>query len=250
MLAKSFHWCGSFKEGERWQKAAPSCASLVSNGPSNESRKYCESKDYRVEPNNCKSDWLRGSKLQTLDEWFNVLVRKPNKIKVVASNTIMRSDMHAVLGRGKVADILSWKNKTLSGGILGGVTVLWVLFELTGYSLATFFCHILMLLMITLFTWSKSAGLTKRNPPTSNDIRLPESAFRFFFDQINETILAFYKTSMGQQVFACCATIPAFYEQNKMQVHEIFGQSYREINNSLKDFRSKLFDKIPRGKDD
>jgi hypothetical protein len=61
-----------------------------------------------------------------------------------------------------VADILSWKNKTLSGGILGGVTVLWVLFELTGYSLATFFCHILMLLMITLFTWSKSAGLTKR----------------------------------------------------------------------------------------
>jgi hypothetical protein len=80
MLAKSFHWCGSFKEGERWQKAAPSCASLVSNGPSNESRKYCESKDYRLEPNNCKSDWLRGSKLQTLDEWFNVLVRKPNKV--------------------------------------------------------------------------------------------------------------------------------------------------------------------------
>ncbi|KAH8500713.1 hypothetical protein H0E87_015802 [Populus deltoides] len=119
MLAKSFHWRGSFKEGERWQKATPSCASLVSNGPSNESRKYCESKDYGVEPNNCKSDWLRGSKLQTLDEWFNVLVRKPNKIKVVASNTIMRSDMHAVLGRGKVADMLSWKNKTLSGGILG-----------------------------------------------------------------------------------------------------------------------------------
>ncbi|XP_011028054.1 PREDICTED: reticulon-like protein B14 [Populus euphratica] len=268
MLAQSFHWCGSFKEGERWQKAAPSCASLVSNGPSHGSKRYCESKDYRVEQNSCKSDW------------FNVLVRKPNKIKVVASNTIMRSDMHAVLGRGKVADILSWKNKTLSGGILGGVTVLWVLFELTEYSLATFFCHILMLLMITLFTWSKSAGLIKRNPPTSNEIRLPESAFRFFFDQINETILTFYRTSTGQKglktffvtlaglyilsfigslfstmtfaylVFACCATIPAFYEQNKMQVHEIFGHSYREINNSLKDFRSKLVDKIPRGKDD
>ncbi|KAG6765887.1 hypothetical protein POTOM_029945 [Populus tomentosa] len=218
--------------------------------------------------------------------------------------------MHAVLGQGKgnactylplslfmwseihfsnasvylvpfvVADILSWKDKTSSGGILGGVTVLWVLFELTGYSLATFFCHILMLLMITLFTWSKSAGLIKRNPPTSNDIRLPESAFRFFFDQVNETILIFYKTSMGQKglkaffvtlaglyilsfigslistmtfaylVFACCATIPTFYEQNKMQLHEIFGQSYREINNSLKDFRSRLVDKIPRGKDD
>ncbi|KAF9677373.1 hypothetical protein SADUNF_Sadunf08G0100900 [Salix dunnii] len=170
-----------------------------------------------------------------------------------------------------IADILLWKNKTLSGGILGGVTAIWLLLGLAEYSLVTVFAHILMLLMIALFTWSKIAGLIKTIPPTSNEIRLPESAFRFFFDQLNETILTFYKTSIRQKglktffvtlaglyilsfIGSILSTMTfaylAFYGQNKMQLDEVLGKNYKEMNNLLKDFRSKLFDKIPRGKDD
>lgn len=63
-----------------------------------------------------------------------------------------------------------------------------------------------------------------RNPPTSNDIRLPESAFRFFFDQINETILAFYKTSMGQKGLKTFFVVYKFPSPDHLHsLHYLFG---------------------------
>lgn len=58
-----------------------------------------------------------------------------------------------------VADILLWKNRNLSAAILVAVTVLWLLFEILEYNLITLLCYFLCFIMITLFIWSKAAGL-------------------------------------------------------------------------------------------
>ncbi|CAN1795472.1 Reticulon-like protein B2 [Linum perenne] len=37
--------------------------------------------------------------------------------------------LHLVLGAGKRADIILWRNKQLTGGIFGGITFMWLCFE-------------------------------------------------------------------------------------------------------------------------
>ncbi|KAJ0105021.1 hypothetical protein Patl1_19174 [Pistacia atlantica] len=43
--------------------------------------------------------------------------------------------VRAILGGGKVADILLWKNKTAAASLLIGMTVIWFLFEVMEYRL-------------------------------------------------------------------------------------------------------------------
>ncbi|CAK7326634.1 unnamed protein product [Dovyalis caffra] len=72
-----------------------------------------------------------------------------------------------------------------------------------------------------------------------------------FVTNENFALAGLYSLSFVGSLFSTMTfTYLALYEQNKMQLDEIFGQSYRELNNSFRDFRSKLVDKIPRGKDD
>jgi len=60
------------------------------------------------------------------------------------------------------ADIILWRNKQMSGGIVAGVTVVWLLFEWMGYHLLTFICHALILVLGVLFLWSNAASLVNR----------------------------------------------------------------------------------------
>ncbi|XP_031276187.1 reticulon-like protein B9 [Pistacia vera] len=61
--------------------------------------------------------------------------------------------VHAILGGGKVADILLWKNKTAAASLLIGMTVIWSLFEVMEYRLVTLFCHISMATLLVAFIW-------------------------------------------------------------------------------------------------
>ncbi|KAF2322556.1 hypothetical protein GH714_018845 [Hevea brasiliensis] len=113
-----------------------------------------------------------------------------------------RRFLHAILGGGHVADILLWKNKYLSGGILIGFTVIWFLFEVVEYHFVTLLCHLLMLFMAIFFIWSNTAaaGFIKRNPPDIDDMELPESTLRFFFEQINRLLSNLYYISSGNDL--------------------------------------------------
>ncbi|OAY31367.1 reticulon-like protein B14 [Manihot esculenta] len=175
-----------------------------------------------------------------------------------------------------VADILLWKNKYLSGGILIGFTVIWFLFEVVEYHFVTLLSHLLMLFMAVFFIWSNAAGFIKRNPPDIDDIELPESTLRFFFKQINRLLSDFYYISSGNDlitffltiaclwtlsafgslcstltllyiVFLCLATLPALYERYEDQVDHFAGRSSQEMKKLFENFNSKVFDKIPRG---
>ncbi|XP_022878753.1 reticulon-like protein B5 [Olea europaea var. sylvestris] len=65
--------------------------------------------------------------------------------------------VHKVLGGGKPADILLWRDKKISAVVLGVATTIWVLFELLEYHLLTLVCHILILALGVLFLWSNAS---------------------------------------------------------------------------------------------
>ncbi|KAK8497846.1 hypothetical protein V6N13_032197 [Hibiscus sabdariffa] len=85
--------------------------------------------------------------------------------------------VHHVLGGGKPADVLLWRNKKISAGVLGGATAIWVLFELIEYHLLTLVCHISILALALLFLWSNVHTFIHKTPPHIPQIHLPEEPF-------------------------------------------------------------------------
>ena len=63
---------------------------------------------------------------------------------------------------GTVADVLLWRRWGTSVAVLVGSTTLWFLFERAGYNLLTFISNVILLLVVILFFWAKSASLLNR----------------------------------------------------------------------------------------
>ncbi|XP_072983298.1 reticulon-like protein B5 [Typha latifolia] len=82
--------------------------------------------------------------------------------------------LHQVLGGGKTADVLLWRNKKMSAAVLGGATAIWVLFELLEYHLLTLVCHCLIFSLALLFLWSNASTLINKTPPQIPDVNIPE----------------------------------------------------------------------------
>ncbi|CAA0809038.1 Reticulon-like protein B9 [Striga hermonthica] len=108
--------------------------------------------------------------------------------------------LHAILGGGKAADILLWKNPKLSAAILIGSTVIWSLFEVGEYNFITLICHISIIAMLVLFIWSSGAGIVDWNPPDVRAITIPESTVRWLLAEINKLLLKFYQISSGKDL--------------------------------------------------
>ncbi|XP_073277095.1 reticulon-like protein B11 [Primulina huaijiensis] len=82
--------------------------------------------------------------------------------------------VHLALGGGAVADLLLWKKWTQSAAFLVGSTALWFLFERAGYNLLSFVSNVLLLLVVILFLWAKSASLLNRPLPPLPNLEVSE----------------------------------------------------------------------------
>ncbi|XP_073284055.1 reticulon-like protein B11 isoform X1 [Primulina huaijiensis] len=86
--------------------------------------------------------------------------------------------VHLALGGGAVcdavADLLLWKKWTQSVAFLVGSTALWFLFERAGYNLLSFVSNVLLLLVVILFLWAKSASLLNRPLPPLPNLEVSE----------------------------------------------------------------------------
>lgn len=60
------------------------------------------------------------------------------------------------------ADILLWRDKKISIGVLGVATLIWALFELIEYHLLSLLCHTLILVLGIHFLWSNTFNLFYR----------------------------------------------------------------------------------------
>ncbi|TVT99370.1 hypothetical protein EJB05_55258, partial [Eragrostis curvula] len=60
------------------------------------------------------------------------------------------NSIHKLLGGGKVADILLWKDRNWSAGVLVGATLIWYLFDVVEYNIVPLLCQIAILAMLVI----------------------------------------------------------------------------------------------------
>ncbi|XP_039066773.1 reticulon-like protein B8 [Hibiscus syriacus] len=85
--------------------------------------------------------------------------------------------VHHILGGGKSADVLLWRNKKISASVLAGATAIWVLFEWLNYHFLTLLCFALVLGMLAQFVWSNASGFLNRSSSQVPRLVLPDELF-------------------------------------------------------------------------
>lgn len=88
-----------------------------------------------------------------------------------------QNPIHHVLGGGKTADVMLWRNKKISASVLTGATVVWIVFEWLNYHFLSFVCFALALGILAQFLWSNASGLLNRAPSRVPRLVLPEELF-------------------------------------------------------------------------
>ncbi|KAJ0265610.1 Reticulon-like protein B4 [Hirschfeldia incana] len=192
--------------------------------------------------------------------------------------------VHKVFGGGKPADIFLWRNKKVSGGVLGAATLSWILFEYLQYNLLTLFGHISILALAVLFLWSSATTFIHKTPPHIPEVHIPEevvlqlaSGLRI---EINRGFTVLRNIALGRdlkkflmvvaglwvlsKVGSSCNfltlvyiatvllfTVPVLYEKYEDKVDAFGEKAMKEIKKQYavldEKVLSKVMSKIPRG---
>ncbi|GLJ40639.1 hypothetical protein SUGI_0838900 [Cryptomeria japonica] len=99
-----------------------------------------------------------------------------------------RPSIHDVLGGGIVADVLLWRRRNVSIGILVGAAAAWILFEQSGYTFLSLAANVLFLLVTVLFVWATAAALIGRPPPPLPELELSEELVNETASSIREQV--------------------------------------------------------------
>ncbi|CAH8380646.1 unnamed protein product [Eruca vesicaria subsp. sativa] len=192
--------------------------------------------------------------------------------------------VHKVFGGGKPADIFLWRNKKVSGGVLGAATLSWILFELLQYNLLTLFGHVSILVLAVLFLWSSATTFIHKTPPHIPEVHIPEevvlqlaSGLRI---EINRGFTILRNIALGRdlkkflmvvaglwvlsKLGSSCNfltliyiatvllfTVPVLYEKYEDKVDDFGEKAMKEIKKQYavldEKVLSKVMSKIPRG---
>ncbi|KAG2625974.1 reticulon-like protein B9 isoform X2 [Panicum virgatum] len=191
-----------------------------------------------------------------------------------------RGSVHKLLGRRKVADILLWRDKNLSAGILAGATLVWFLFDVVDYNVVTLLCHMALLGMLLLFIWSNAAPLFDRRPPQIPEAIVSEKAFREIAQTAQYKLAHFvsilYDIACGKDLkkflmvigslwvlavvgdtcsfttllyvgFLCALTLPPLYERYETEVDHLVAKGGEDLKKFYEKVDSNVLNKIPRG---
>ncbi|PHT42712.1 Reticulon-like protein B8 [Capsicum baccatum] len=116
--------------------------------------------------------------------------------------------VYHILGGGKSADVLLWRNKKISAGVLASATAIWVLFEWLNYNFLSLLCFVLVIGMIVQFLWKKASGMISRAPAKVPHLVLRDD----LFISIAKSIGAEVNRALGfLQDVACGTSIKQFF---------------------------------------
>ncbi|XP_028769292.1 reticulon-like protein B5 [Neltuma alba] len=188
--------------------------------------------------------------------------------------------VHSVLGGGKPADVLLWRNKKISASVLGTATGIWVFFELLEYHLLTLVCHILILLLAVLFLWSNAHTFINKTAPRIPEVHLPEEPFlqvaAALRIEINRGFAVLRNIASGRDLkkfliviaglwilsivgtwcnfltlfyisFVTLHTVPVLYDKYQDKIDPFAEKATVEIKKQYAVFDDKVLSKIPRG---
>ncbi|XP_023641546.1 reticulon-like protein B8 isoform X1 [Capsella rubella] len=190
--------------------------------------------------------------------------------------------IHRVLGGGKSADVLLWRNKKISASVLMGATAIWVLFEWINFHFLSLLCYALLLGMIAQFVWCNASGFLNR----SSQSRVPRLVLpKDFFAEVGVaigtevnrgllflqdvackgTLKQFLMAVIGLWVAAmvgsCCNfltvlyigfvgahTMPVLYERYEDEVDGFMDSLIMKFHSHYKKLDSGFLSRIPSGK--
>ncbi|XP_024974407.1 reticulon-like protein B12 isoform X1 [Cynara cardunculus var. scolymus] len=113
-----------------------------------------------------------------------------------------QTSVHQILGGGRLADLILWRHKNVTMGILMITLVSWVMFERSNYTLLSYVSNVLLLLLIILFLWAKSAQILNRPTPPIPHFQLSEEtineAAALFRDRINRLLTISHDIALGK----------------------------------------------------
>lgn len=206
-----------------------------------------------------------------------------SKISSIKSNVFRlfgrEKPVHKVFGGGKPADVFLWRDKKVSGGILGVATAIWLLFEVLEYSLLSLVCHGLILSISILFLWSNASTFIKKSQPKIPNISIPEEPFMQIVAaariEINQGFAAIQDIASGKdlkkfllvigglwilsKIGSCCDfltlvyilfvlgfTVPVIYEKYEDKIDPYGEKAWIEIKKQYAVFDEKVLSKIPK----
>jgi len=188
--------------------------------------------------------------------------------------------VHHILGGGKSADVLLWRNKKISSSVLAGATAAWVFFEWLGYHFLSIISLVLVLGMVVQFGWSSFAGMLNGSSSNVPRVELPEELFANIGaavgDQVNKFLGRLQDISCGRDLkqflmviagfvvaafigswfnlitviyigFVSAHTLPVFYEKYHDQVDEVLYNMLGLIGSQYQKLDKGVLSKIPKG---
>lgn len=170
--------------------------------------------------------------------------------------------VHEILGGGLVADVILWKRKNVTLGLLMVTLAAWLVFERSGYTLLSLVSSVFLLLIVILFLWAKAAAILNRPPPPLPELHLSQEMVNEVADFIRlhvNTLLSvtqdialgkdsrlFFKVAaslwliyfvggltdlltLGYTSLVIILTIPALYERSEDHIDKYVIVGYRKL---------------------
>uniref|UniRef100_A0ACD5WZH4 Uncharacterized protein n=1 Tax=Avena sativa TaxID=4498 RepID=A0ACD5WZH4_AVESA len=187
-----------------------------------------------------------------------------------------RLSVHQIVGGGKAADIILWKCRRATAGVIFGATIAWWLFEKSELSFLTICCDVLLILIVVQFIWVKISGLTPRPLPElvlseemvsnaaasfrvkvnnmlmiAHDITLGKD-FRLFFQVVSVlwllSVIGNFYSSVTLAYIGTIAlvTVPALYHRHQEHVDRYAGMVHRNFSRHYKIVDENVISRLPR----
>ncbi|PNY11320.1 reticulon-like protein B8 [Trifolium pratense] len=188
--------------------------------------------------------------------------------------------VHHILGGGKSADVLLWRNKKISASVLTAATAIWVLFEWLNYNFLSLLFLALVLVLSVQFLWTNASTMFSRKPSKAPRLVLPEDLFANIATavgtEVNRGLRVLQNVSCGGNLkqfvlavvglwagavlgswcnfltvmyigFVAAHTLPVLYEKYDDQIDNFVYKVIDQMQTQYKKVDSGLLSKIPKG---
>ncbi|XP_055831843.1 reticulon-like protein B16 [Solanum dulcamara] len=113
-----------------------------------------------------------------------------------------RTSFHQMMGGGKAADVILWRRRRVSFGIIVAATVAWIIFEYSELPFLSVFSDVLLILIVLLFLRANYAAFRKKSLPALPELVLSEemvnNAAASFRVKINYMLLMAHDITLGK----------------------------------------------------
>ncbi|KDP21658.1 hypothetical protein JCGZ_03329 [Jatropha curcas] len=187
--------------------------------------------------------------------------------------------LHQFMGGGKAADVLLWKRRHVSFGVIVVATVAWFIFERSGLPFLTICSDVLLVVTVLLFFHANFAVIRNKQPQSLPELVLSEemvhNAAASFRVKINNMLLMAHDITIGKdfrlffKVVVCLwllsaigsylsfftlayigtilsITIPALYSKYEERVDRYCGMIHRKLSHHYKIVDESVISRIPQ----